>query len=136
MVGKSMEQYLLDTSACIAIIRGNRQVQQKVLSVGRDNCMVSEMTIAELYYGASKSGRVKHFEDVRNILRFFDVLPVFESLPTYGRVKATLEAQGNRIDEMDLLIGSSALHHNMTIVTHNTKHLSRIPNIKIEDWEA
>ncbi len=129
-----MKQYLLDTCICIAVIRGDRRVQQQILSVGLCNCKVSEMTIAELYYGASKSGRAKHFEDVRNIIKYFDIVPVFSSLQTYGDVKARLEAQGNRIDEMDLLIGSTALYNGMIMVTFNTKHLSRIPGIEIQNW--
>lgn len=130
-----MKQYLLDTCVCIDIIRGNRQIQQKIVSVGIENCKVSEMTIAELYYGASKSGKEKHFQDVRDIVKYFDVIPVFPALRTYGDVKATLEAQGNRVDEMDLLIGSTALCNGLVMVTHNTRHLSRIPGIEIEDWE-
>lgn len=126
----------MDTSVCIAIIRGNRHVQTKVLEIGRENCYVSEMSIAELYYGASKSGKESHFRDVRKILYHFQVMPVFDSLETYGTVKASLESKGRRIDEMDLLIGSTALHNHMILVTHNVKHLNRIPNLKIEDWEA
>ncbi len=97
--------------------------------------MVSEMTIAELFYGASKSGKEKHFQDVEYIKSFFEVVPVFSSLKTYGDIKAKLETIGNRLDDMDLLIGSTALYNGMTLVTHNVKHLSRIPNIDIEDWE-
>ena len=130
-----MKQYLLDTTACIAIIRGNIQVINKIRTVGLKNCKISEMSIAELYYGASKSRQEKHFKDVKYILQMFKVLPVFPSLQTYGDVKAKLETQGNRIDDMDLLIGSTALYNGMTLVTHNTKHLSRLPNIDIQDWE-
>lgn len=131
-----MDKYLLDTSACIAIIRKNRVVQAKVKKVGRMNCYVSEMTIAELYYGASKSGRDEQFEDVTKILRCFEVVPVYSSLRTYGWVKALLELKGQRIDEMDLLIGSTALYNDMIIVSHNIKHLCRIPNLRLEDWEG
>ena len=128
-------KYLLDTSACIEIIRGNRFVMHKVLEVGKNNCYVSEMSIAELYYGACKSGREEQFLDIQNILRHFEILPVFSSLRTYGTIKTLLEKKGQRIDEMDLLIGSTALYNDLTIVTHNVKHISRIPNIQIEDWE-
>ena len=132
---EAMGQYLLDTCVCIAVLQGNRQILQKIASVGIENCNVSEMTIAELFYGASKSGREKHFQDVSDIMSYFRVVPVFSSLRTYGDVKVALESRGNRIDEMDLLIGSTALHNRMTMVTHNTKHLSRIPGIEIQDWE-
>ena len=94
------------------------------------------MTIAELYYGAAKSGKEKHFIDIQNILRLFEIVPVYSSLRTYGCIKTSLERKGLRIDEMDLLIGSTAVHNQMTIVTHNIKHISRIPDIKIEDWES
>jgi tRNA(fMet)-specific endonuclease VapC len=72
---------------------------------------------------------------VEEIMRYFAVVPIFSSLRTYGEVKAALERQGNRLDDMDLLIGSTALYNGMTLVTHNTRHLSRIPGLEIEDWE-
>ena len=50
-------------------------------------------------------------------------------------MKTLLEKQGMRIDEFDLLIGTSALANSMILVTHNTKHFSRIPDLTIEDWE-
>jgi tRNA(fMet)-specific endonuclease VapC len=130
-----MKQYLLDTCTCIEVIRRNGNVQQKIFSVGCENCGVSEITIAELYYGAGKSGKEKHLHDVEEIMRYFAVVPIFSSLRTYGEVKAALERQGNRLDDMDLLIGSTALYNGMTLVTHNTRHLSRIPGLEIEDWE-
>lgn len=44
--------------------------------------------------------------------------------------------KGLKLDTIDLLIGSTALLHDVTIVTHNTKHFARIPGLKIEDWET
>lgn len=35
---------------------------------------------------------------------------------------------------MDLLIGSTAVASGLTLVTHNTRHFSRIPKITLEDW--
>ena len=130
-----MVKYILDTTACVALIRGNKNVLNTIFERGEENCMVSEMTIAELFYGASKSGRPSQFQDVQYILDSFEIVPVFPSLRTYGEIKSQLEAKGMRIDEFDLLIGSTALDNPMTLVTHNTKHFQRIPNIRLEDWE-
>ena len=130
-----MVKFLLDTTVCIALIRGNKKVLEKIYENGEENCYVSEMTIAELFYGASKSGRSSHFQDVKNIIDAFEVLPIFPCLRTYGGVKSYLESKGLRIDEFDLLIGATALDNSMILVTHNTKHFNRIPNVKIEDWE-
>ena len=35
---------------------------------------------------------------------------------------------------MDLFIAATALEHDYTLVTHNTRHFSRIPGLKLEDW--
>lgn len=133
--GKGMEEYLLDTNVCIAVLKNNHSVFRKILSVGQSNCHVSEITIAELFYGAAKSGRESHFNDVADIMRLFDIIPMFPCLREYGMIKAKLEREGQRLDDFDLLIGATALQNNMTMVTANVRHLARIPNLKIENWE-
>lgn len=130
-----MANYLLDTTVCISIIRENAKVVNKVLSVGQDKCFVSEMSIAELFYGAAKSGRVEHFLDVQLIRQSFEIIPIYSSLRIYGEIKAGLERAGKRIDEFDLLIASTALKGSMTLVSHNQKHFNRLPNLRLEDWE-
>ncbi len=35
----------------------------------------------------------------------------------------------------ELFYGAIALAHNVTVVTHNTDEFSRVPNLRIEDWE-
>jgi len=35
---------------------------------------------------------------------------------------------------MDLLIAGIAIENDMTLVTHNMKHFSRIPGLKLQDW--
>lgn len=128
-------RYLLDTTACIALIRRTKQVVDKILSVGEDNCVVSEISIAELYYGAIKSSKQSHLNDVKLIMDLFEIVPIFPSLKTYAQIKTDLESSGKRIDEFDLLIASSAIYNSMTLVSHNTKHFSRISGLKLEDWE-
>lgn len=56
-------------------------------------------------------------------------------LESYGKVKAFLETKGQRIDDFDILIGVTAQQNNFTMVTANIKHLGRIPNLYIENWE-
>lgn len=127
-------QYLLDTDACIELFKHNERVLEKIETVGAENCFVSEITIAELFYGAAKSGRQEHFDDVKNLLLAFDLMPIFSSLQLYGVHKAGLEAKGQMIGEFDLLIGSCAVYNDLVMVTSNVKHFDHIPNIKIEDW--
>ena len=129
-----MEQYLLDTDICIEIIKHNERVLDKVEAVGEENCFVTEITIAELFFGAAKSARPEHFDDVDNILQSFDLKPLLPSLRLYGENKALLEDQGRMIGEFDLLIGSCAVYHDLIMVTSNLKHFDHIPHIHLEDW--
>ena len=129
-----MKQYLLDTDICIELIKHNERVLDKVEAVGEENCFVTDITIAELFFGAAKSARPDHFDDVDNILQSFDLKPLLPSLRLYGENKALLEDQGRMIGEFDLLIGSCAVYHNLIMVTSNIKHFNHIPNIQLEDW--
>jgi len=38
------------------------------------------------------------------------------------------------ISDFDLLIGSTAIFHDLIMVTENTKHFKRIKGIQLEDW--
>lgn len=53
-----MGQYLLDTNICVFLLRGQYDVDKKIDEVGLENCHISEITMAELKYGA-ELGRKK-----------------------------------------------------------------------------
>ena len=91
---------------------------------------------SNFFYGAAKGGRRKNFEDISHVLTQFGVLPIYSSLERYGYIKAGLERKGQRIDDFDLLIGATALQYSLVVVTANAKHLSRIPDLKIMNWET
>lgn len=131
-----MASYLLDTNVCVAMLRGQYGIREKTLQVGLDACFVSEISIAELFYGAYKSGADRHIKEVFDLMRIIQTVPIYDSLERYGEVKSELERAGMRIDDFDLLIGTTALHHGMTLVTHNVRHFLRIPDIILEDWET
>lgn len=59
---------------------------------------------------------------------------VFASLPLYAEEKARLQKAGKIISEFDLLIATTAVHHGMTLVTNNTKHMERVEGIQLENW--
>ena len=130
-----MSKFLLDTDVCIAFLKGKNNLIEKVNKIGIENCYVSEITIGELTYGAYYSNQFeKHKKDVLKIKKLFEIMPIFECLEIFGKEKARLRKTGNLIHDFDLLIGSTAVHFGMTMVTNNGKHLKRILGIKIENW--
>ncbi|SEP77980.1 type II toxin-antitoxin system VapC family toxin [Neolewinella agarilytica] len=130
-----MAKYLLDTNICIFILQQKFFVREKVISVGIINCFVSAITIAELTFGAYQSNDYEsHKNDAQRIMSLATVLPILDSLNTYGKEKARFRKDGNLIPEFDLLIATTALHHGMTLVSNNTKHMSRIEGLMLENW--
>jgi len=131
-----MDKYLLDTDISVFYLRGKYDINRKLKEIiGYDNCFISEITLAELKYGAELSERVD--ENLRSVNEFANkigILPIFNSLDLYAKEKARLRKTGNIIDDFDLLIGCSAIKNGLILVTNNENHFERIKNIKIENW--
>jgi tRNA(fMet)-specific endonuclease VapC len=53
---------------------------------------------------------------------------------SFGRIKATLERRGARIEDFDAAIAAHALALDATLVTANVDHMSRVPGLRVEDW--
>ena len=53
-----------------------------------------------------------------------------------GLLRAQFADQGKPIGPYDLQIAAIALANNCTLVTHNVREFSRVPNLLIEDWES
>jgi len=93
--------------------------------------------VAKLRYGSAKSSNPAKALAVQDqFLTLVGFVP-FDRLAAeaYGNIRATLERQGTPIGANDLLIGATALTHNMILVTHNTREFGRIAGLIIEDWE-
>ena len=126
-------KYLLDTCTCIALIKGKPNVVEHIRQAGIDECKISDITLAELYFGAFKSGHKEHFEDVTVIMNLFDQYPI-NSLRKYGEIRWLLENKGMKIGDMDMFIAATALEEDLIVVTGNTDHFRRIPGLKVENW--
>ena len=134
MVNVSKQKiYLLDTCVCIALLKKSPNVIQRLREVGSSNCRISDKTLAELYLGAFKSGKEKHFNDVNEISKLFEKYPI-KYTRKYGEIRWELEKQGLRIGDMDMFIAATAIEEDLVLVTGNVKHFSRVPGLKIEDW--
>jgi tRNA(fMet)-specific endonuclease VapC len=95
----------------------------------------SEITLAELKFGIENSEKKAHNQiALDNFLTGVQVVPIFHSLDLYAKEKARLRKAGIPIDDFDLLIGVTAVNHNLNMVTNNIDHFNRIKGIHIEDW--
>ncbi|REL23922.1 type II toxin-antitoxin system VapC family toxin [Rhodohalobacter sp. SW132] len=132
-----MNQYLLDTNICIYYIKGLYDLKSKFEEIGPEYCFISEITLAELKFGVAKSkAKKKNQKALENFLSGIQILPIFPALDIYAEEKARLQKSGKIIDDFDLLIGATAVSFDLTMVTNNTSHFSRLTDIKLEDWSV
>jgi tRNA(fMet)-specific endonuclease VapC len=103
--------------------------------VGLKNCYISEITIAELKYGAENSDNYqKHIQEVEKIERIFAIVPIYGAFDQYAKEKVRLRKEGTLIPDFDLLIGVTSVTDGLVMVTNNEKHLKRISSIQLENW--
>ncbi len=130
-------RFLLDTCTCIYYINGRMpQVRANVHKHTASDMVVSSITKCEMYAGSSGSQSPR-----RSRAQQDEFLAAFRSLPfddraadTYGQIFAGLKQSGNLLPVCDIHISAIALAHQLTLVTHNSRHFSRVPDLSIEDW--
>ncbi len=128
-------EYLLDTNICIYYFKGQFDLKEKIEQIGYDRLAISEVTLAELIYGAEKSQRKE--QNIKVVEKFSEkiaIVPIFDSIRVYGKEKARLKTKGKIISDLDLFIGATAIVNDMILVTRNVREFERMESIKIENW--
>lgn len=127
---------LLDTDHCIAILRGQLDLNTRVSP--QEELGTTAISVAELTHGAHRS---QHRED--NLARLEVLISVLIILPfdeaagrKLGELKAELEARGEPLDQFDLQIASIAIENDCQLLTNNSRHFSRIGSLQLENWLA
>jgi len=128
-------KYLLDTNICIHFFRGDYNLIEKIENVGLENCAISEITLAELVFGAENSKYPKkNLQLINTLSEHVAILPILDAIREYGKQKVRLRRKGKMISDFDLLIGTTALVNDLIMVTENLKEFTRIENIELENW--
>lgn len=129
--------YLLDTDTCSAHLKGDRAVFSRFLQyAGRLH--ISAITAGELYSWVLRSkappGRLQLLQE---FLMGVYLLPLDQQVAyRFGVLRARLLDLGQSPATMDLMVAATALVHGLTLVTHNVRHFSQLPDLAIEDWLA
>ena len=130
-----MEKYLLDSDTLIHYFKSKFRLEERIQKAGIENCFVSEITIAELIYGAEYSTRKeKHLREVDMTIERFVILPISNALKIYGKERARLRNAGTPVGSNDIFIAATAIKHDLIMVSGNTKDMGRIENLQLEDW--
>ena len=130
-----MNGYLLDTDTCISRLRRQFDIDQRIARIDRQNRYISEITVAELRFGAERSHQRE--EQMRLIDAMYDeftVLPITAAIRHFAAEKARLWNIGQKLADFDLLIGATAMYYELILVTNNAKHFERMQSLRLENW--
>jgi tRNA(fMet)-specific endonuclease VapC len=132
-------RYLLDTDACIALIKNRPEAMRSRLSrLSTEEVGISGIVAAELWFGVAHSQKKRQNEAALKDFLEYAILLAWPcaAAPLYGQIRTELQKKGTPIGAMDLLIASHALFLDAALVTNNTREFERVPDLKIENWEA
>ena len=129
-----MLRYLVDTDWAIYYLRRRPNVVQRLNALLPQGVGISIISVAELYVGAA--GAVDPTAGASEVRNFLSAdIPLVgldaETGQIFAQEKVRLRQSGNLIPDFDLLIGSTALRHNLILLSNNRRHFERISGLSI-----
>jgi predicted nucleic acid-binding protein len=117
-------QILVDTDVLSYIFRKDQKAEYFKPYLRNRTLAVSFMTVAELYYGAYKSGwQSARLESLENYLKNYTILPYdAELVRQWAKVRVECRTRGNDIGHSDAWIAATALRYGCALVTNNGRH--------------
>lgn len=128
--------FLFDTDAISELLRPRPAMGyiNWLMRIPREEQFTSAIVIGELYKGAYRSqARDRHLTNIEHrILPAVTVLPYDTgTAKIFGKIRAYLEETGTILPDADIQIASTALGHNLELVTGNLRHFTRISGLKL-----
>ena len=139
-------RYLLDTNVIseLIVLRPDERVVRWVDSLDPGAVYLSVVTIGEIAKGVA---RLPADSRRRKVLREWltdDLMLRFEGrvleidtpvMLTWSALAARLESQGRKMPVMNSLIAALALHHDLTLATHNENDFENAETNVVNPWK-
>ena len=125
-----------DTNTLIYFFKQQGQVAAHLKNVAASRIALPSVVLFELEYGVLRSSRPDlQRKGIDAALKAYGVLSLDDkAAKSAAWIKFTLEAAGTPIGHFDQLIAGTALAHDMTLVTRNTREFERVPGLRVENW--
>lgn len=132
-----MKQALLDSDTLSFYFKGNQKVIQKIdiYLVNNGFVHLSVITYYEVLNGLLFKDARAQLQRFQQFVQLNQILPVSLAIATTGaKIFADLRKTNQMIGHNDVLIGATALEYDLTMVTNNVNHFSRIQGLSIDNW--
>jgi len=133
-------RYLADTTFLIDLVNNDTGAVRVAKEIDLSNerlglsIISAEEYLRGIYYLYWNDKRLlkKKIADAESDLRAFEIIPIiYNVIVKAAEIDARLMRKGEPISLSDILIASTAIVYNLTLITRNIKHFERIKELKI-----
>ena len=126
-------RYLLDTDWVVHCLHGVARVIGRLDQLMPEGVDLSIVSMAELYQGVFFSTDPDGNERaLREFLFGIAIMPLDDEVcRIFAQERGRLRASGTPIGDFDLLIGATAMRHDLTLLTNNRRHFERVQGLSI-----
>lgn len=130
-------RYLLDTSTCIAHLRGRSPGLSEQLAGNGAESVLCSIVMSELLFGVERSASPATERTKCEVFTSsFDSLPFDDDAASQAaEIRARLASAGTPIGPYDLLIAAIAVSRGLTVVTCNAAEFARVSGLRVENWD-
>ncbi|WP_208745899.1 type II toxin-antitoxin system VapC family toxin [Pedobacter kyonggii] len=119
---------LCDTNIFIEIYKGNDLIIEVFEKIGQDNVAISDVTSAELLYGARNK---RELNLIRKDIDKLIVLPISSPISTQAVKLVEQFSLSHNLNLPDALIASTSIFHDLELYTLNLKDFKFLENFKL-----
>ena len=125
--------YLLDADWAIEALAGKQHAVEPLVQLAPAGIAICWVAVGEIYEGAfGFPDPEAHLAAFRDFLQPLQKLTLNDPIMVrFAEIRASLRRRGQIISDFDILLAATALHHELTVLTFNIRHLSRIPELKL-----
>ena len=127
-------QYLVDTDWAINYLQRRRRALRQLDALLPQGVGLSIVSLGEIYEGLlGARDRERSERDLQSFLgEIQDVVPLDEQIcRIFAEERRRLRLAGQRIEDLDIFIGATAIRHNLTLLTNNRRHFERMRGLDI-----
>ena len=121
---------LCDTNILIEVYRGNQTVIDKLKVIGQENLAISDVTAAELLFGARNKNELKIIKaDINKLIE----ISINEEISRMAVLLVEKYSLSHNLSLPDALIASTSIIYDVKLYTLNMKDFKFLKNVKFVD---